>query len=145
MEQKKEQFEEEEVITFREFVEKHKDVNEKELFKLVLKCANCGHKDLLKNFKKERERARRINPFSDIEVEPNPIEPSPFPKPIRFEPRWTTTGGNNNLTTSKTTKMLMATLISPSNYEDMFHCPKCGSSLVVLCKEFIKNNVARLL
>ena len=135
----KEEFEEE-VITFREFVEKHKDVNEKELFKLVLKCANCGHKDLLKNFLKEREGRRMINPWED-KREPTPS----FPKPMRFEPRWTTRGGNNNLTTSKTTKMLMTTIISHSNYEDMFYCPKCGSSLVVLCREFIKNNVARLL
>ena len=140
---KKEEQVEEEVITFKEFAEKHKNIKEEELHKIVLVCKNCGHKDLLKNFLKERAR-RIISPWSGNIVKPTPISP------IRFKPRWT----DNSITSkqagqlgnpSKTTKMMMTTLITPSNYEDMFYCPKCGSSLVVLCKEFIKNNVARLL
>ncbi len=139
----KEEFEEEEVITFQEFAEKHKDIKEEELHRIVLVCKNCGHKDLLKNFLKERERRKGLI-LEDYDIQPTPFKPTPYPKPMRFEPRWTTRGGNNNLTSSKTTK-IMTTLISKGNYEDMFYCPKCGSSLVVLCREFIKNNVARLL
>ena len=126
---------EEEVISFKEFAEKHKDIKEEELHKIVLVCKNCGHKDLLKNFLKEREK--RISISGGLLKEPREAVPI---TPARFKPRWITRGNP-----SKTIKMMMVNLISPSNYEDMFYCPKCKSSLVVLCKEFIKNNVARLL
>lgn len=136
---------EDEVITFKEFIGKHKDIKEEELHKIVLVCKNCGHKDLLKNFLKERERRRGLI-SEDYNIQPTPFKPSPspipmFPKPNPFNPRWITKGRTSS---SKTTK-LMTTIITPSNYEDMFYCPKCKSSLVVLCREFIKNNVARLL
>ncbi len=137
-----ENFEEDEVITFKEFIGKHKDIKEEELHKIVLVCKNCGHKDLLKNFLKEMERRKIVWGGDDRNIQPTPFKPSPYPKPMRFEPRWIT---KPPITASKTTKLMMTTLIAPSNYEDMFFCPKCGSSLVVLCKEFIKNNVARLL
>ena len=139
---------EDEVITFKEFIGKHKDIKEEELYKIVLVCKNCGHKDLLRNFLKERERRTMVWGGDDENIQPAPFKPSPFPTPIPskpspFNPRWIIKGTPR--TASKTTKMLMTTIVTQHNYEDMFYCPKCGSSLVVLCREFVKNNVARLL
>ena len=146
--------EEEEVITCREFLEKHKDIKEEELQKIVLVCKNCEHKDLLKNFLKDRERA---NIFGGNDYTPKPIDPSPSPFPSKPPYRWNPTITGQTLKASKVgtatstanpikkgNKMMMV-ILENRNYEDMFYCPKCGSSLVVLCKEFLKNNVARLL
>jgi hypothetical protein len=47
--------EEPEVITLKEFAEQHPNIKEEELFKIVLVCKNCGHKDLLQKFTKKKE------------------------------------------------------------------------------------------
>ncbi len=52
----KEQEDEPEVITFEDIINRHKDMEEEEMHKIVLVCKNCGHQDLLKNFIKKEKR-----------------------------------------------------------------------------------------
>ncbi len=154
---KDEQGEEEEVITCKEFLEKHQDIKEEKLHKIVLVCKNCGHKDLLKNFLKDKGRMvrdRAIRDWGDVDddISPRPFPKPLYPKPPPYNPKWGTITCENKTkgmkvgtaTPVKKNKMMLARL-EHGNYEDMFYCPKCGSSLIVLCKEFLKNNVAELL
>lgn len=120
-----------EVITFKEFFEKNKSIPFEELCKIVLVCKNCQHKDLLKNFIREVKKGWDII---------QPQEPSPYKpyKPIKPYPPY------KPYTKWKSySKNVMSLMVGNKDYEDMFFCPKCGSSLVVLCKEFIKNNILR--
>lgn len=124
-----------EVITFKEFVERNPNMKEEDMLKIVLMCKNCNHKDLLKNFIREVKRAPMIwdgdvNPTKPYN--PNPWKPKPSPWKIPYK-RYTCKNNTNNL-------VLNGHRI---DYEDMFFCPKCGSSLVVLCAEFRKNNILR--
>ena len=137
MKKEKQEGSEEEVITFKEFVEKHKDIKEEELHKIVLKCANCGHKDLLKNFIRKKEGRWNVTKGDDTFPSPKPIEPYDDWNKKLHKPRW--------ISKQRDTKRKMMAILENGEYEDMFFCKKCGSSLVVLCKEFIKNNMARLL
>ena len=122
--------EEPEVITFKEVFERNKNIPFEELCKMVLECKNCGHKDLLKNFiKKKKPDWDIISPKPD--QVPYPYKPKPLPNPWKRY-RW-----------QKNKKKLSALWINNTEYEDLFYCPKCGSSLVVLCKDFVKNNILR--
>lgn len=139
MEENKE--EEPEIITFKDILERHKDMNDEDLFKLVLVCKNCGHQDLLKNFLKEEDNSIT---FSDRDAKP--FKPKPYSQPS-WEPmkyRWR--DKRIQPMTKSATKMMMAmATIGNKRYEDMFFCPKCGSSLVCLNPKFVKNNTARVL
>ncbi|KKM67275.1 hypothetical protein LCGC14_1472730 [marine sediment metagenome] len=133
--------EEPEVITFKEFYERNKSIKFEELQKIVLVCKNCSHKDLLGNFIKRRKNEWDVvgrNLISDQETDPKPINPydNDWKKPP-YKPRFI-----GKIRNSKKSGFSMV-LIEDKRYEDMFYCPKCGSSLVVLCNEFIKNNILR--
>lgn len=132
MEKEKQEGSEEEVITFKEFVENHKDIKEEEIHKIVLVCKNCGHKDLLKNFIRKKDGGVKIM-RGDYHQFP------PKTPPERFNQRWI------SRQTKPNGKKIMMAYLEHREYEDMFFCPKCKSSLVVLCKEFIKNNMTRVL
>ena len=134
---KKKQEEEPEVITFKEFYERNKHIEFEELSKFVLVCKNCSHKDLLGNFIKKRKKSTDWN-IADDRLIPNPNpKPNPWKQPSPFKPY--------RITKTKNSKKcgFSMVLIEDKRYEDMFYCPKCGSSLVVLCNEFIKNNILR--
>ncbi len=140
--------EEPEVITFKEILERHKDMEEEERHKIVLVCKNCGHQDLLKNFIKKKDKYERLKkpyepkPHNLDDWEPNPWNPTPLPYKIpprrRRQPYYKC---------AENDKKVMMTIIMTDNkeYEDMFFCPKCGSSLVCLNPKFVKNNIARAL
>ena len=127
-----------EVITFKEFVERNKNIPFEELCKMVLECKNCGHKDLLKNFIKERKPD-----WSDIQpaIDPSyPYKPKPY-KPKPWHPNinpWKRYRVQNK-------QKMSSLVIDHKDYEDLFFCPACKSSLVVLCEEFNKNNLLRSL
>ncbi len=136
--------EEPEVITAKEFLEQHKNMKEEEVNKFVLVCKNCNHKDLLKNFLRKKDLTRRVDVVPG-DFEPKPYKPNPWNVPYKPKIPYKDPYKRyrcNKTTNSKTAKM-MALMINNENYEDMFYCPKCGSSLVVLCKEFVKNNIVR--
>lgn len=40
-------------------------------------------------------------------------------------------------------KQINNLMINHEEYENLFYCPKCGSSLVVLDPDFVKNNLLR--
>ena len=132
--------EEPEVITFKEIVERNKNIKKEELFKLVLVCKNCSHKDLLKNFIRKKEKMMNWDGLKD-EIKPTPWKPKPTPwKP---DPYWK---GDpyKRYRCSKTTKQnLSCLMLDKEEYEDMFFCPKCKSSLVVLDPDFVKNNILK--
>ncbi len=131
--------EEPEVIIAKEFLEQHKDMKEGEVHKFVLVCKNCGHKDLLKNFLKRKSLTRGVDivpgDFVPTPYKPKPSKPNPWDRPYYPKYKWNCVKDNK--------KIMMAIIMRNEEYEDMFFCPKCGSSLVVLCKEFVKNNIAR--
>ena len=125
-----------EVITFKEFVERNKNIPFEELCKMVLECKNCGHKDLLKNFIKERKPDWSvIQPAIDpsYPYKPKPYKPKPWHPNINPWKRYRV----------QNKQKMSSLVIDHKDYEDMFFCPKCGSSLVVLCDEFTKNNLLR--
>ncbi len=136
--------EEPEVITFKEISERHKDIKEEELFKLVLVCKNCGHKDLLGNFIKKKDKWRDLikpkEPYEPKPYKPNSWKQIPYNPGIK--PRW---NGGNKITCSNNKKIMMAMRMDSIDYEDFFFCPKCRSSLIVLCPEFVKNNIIRVM
>lgn len=138
MEEKKEnknEGEEPEVITFKEIVERHKDIKIDELKKLVLICKNCGHKDLLGNFIRKKKKVDRIY-LPDDTPKPKPYNPDDWGKPDPFripKPPY-------RFSAKTTNKKIMAIMVDNEEYKDFFYCPKCGSSLIVMDKEFIKNN-----
>ena len=124
----KEQEDEPEVITFEDIINRHKDMEEEEMHKIVLVCKNCGHQDLLKNFIK-KEKREIINKTDDWTI---PDQVPTYPKPnLPKTPYY-----SQNDTTC---------LVMIRDYEKMFFCPKCGSSLVCLNPKFVKNNTARAL
>ena len=127
--------EEPEVISFKELMERHPDTKAEELFIIVLVCKNCGYKDLLQKFAKKKEDNWEEIHKPSLQPRIYPVRPSPYP--YRFKPRYIQSNSG------------MMKAISNSNmimeFEELFYCPKCGSSLVVLCKEFIKNNLAKVL
>lgn len=130
--------EEPEVITFKEIVERNKNIPEEELYKFVLVCKNCQHKDLLKNFIKKRQRDWDI---AQGEKPTLPWKPYPYPKPSPWKP---ISPYKRYRMTSKNGKSQVINLVlNGTDYEDMFFCPKCHSSLVVLCEDFVKNNILR--
>ena len=143
MEENKEQENEPEVITFEDIVNRHKDMKEKELHKIVLICKNCGHQDLLKNFRKKEEspwKKVRNDPDDDWKL-PEPHKPYPKPYP---EPDWTPK--RPYYSRGKITCLVKIQEEEDGiRYEEMFFCPKCGSSLVCLNPKFVKNNTARTL
>lgn len=133
-----------EVITFKEFSEGHKNMEEEEMHKIVLVCKNCNHKDLLKNFIKKVENKIGMFPETKPKYIPDPWKPSP-PKPHPdIKPylykKWRHPIKYRTQSNSKKINKLASI---EKEYEDMFYCPKCGSSLVVLDKDFIKNNILR--
>lgn len=134
--------EEPEVITFKEIIERHKDIKKGELYKLVLVCKNCGHKDLLKNFirKKEADWSGITDTISPKPWKPEP-KPTPWKKPIP-DPYWK---GDpyKRYECGKTKQNLTCLILDDEEYEDMFFCPKCKSSLIVLDPDFVKNNILR--
>lgn len=138
--------EEPEVITFKEIVERNKNMKEEEMMKVVLECRNCGHKDLLKNFILEKKNSRNVQPYPKPNIQPEPYPDNPWkpypniPKP--WKPYPYITKYRQNIKNLKSNK-IMNIMLGNKEYEDMFYCKKCGSSLVVLCKEFIKNNILR--
>ena len=127
----KEQEEEPEIITFKEILERHKDMKEEELHKLVLVCKNCGHQDLLKNFIKNKSEG-----FERMNISVND------PQPLRQWKRW---NPRDKMTCTKNKEITMMVIVNNTEYEDMFFCPKCDSSLVCLNPKFVKNNIARTL
>ena len=131
-----------EIVTLKELAERHKDIKKEELFKLVLKCVNCGHRDLLGNFVKKKGGGN-LRPLEPYKPKPYKPEPNPYdnwksrpPKPLRPS-KWYTQKAK-----LKNTMMLM---IDHEKYEDFFFCKKCGSSLIILDEEFVKNNITRVL
>jgi len=126
-----------EIITFKEFFENNKNISFGELCKMVLVCKNCGHKDLLGKFIQEK------NP--DWKKWGEPILPQEDPLPYKPKPRpnpWNPYPKKYPRFIYKTKRLNML-WIDSKEYEDMFYCRKCGSSLVVLCDEFVKNNMLR--
>ncbi len=150
MEEKEEKKNEGEVISAKEFLDKHKDMDEKELYKVVLVCGNCKHKDLLKNFLKMDEPDElppwTPKPYPNPDI-PNPWKPrKPYPKPYYGDPRYKRyTCDNKTSKLNKKQVMNMVTSIPSGEYEELFYCPKCGSSLIHLDSDYIKNNTTRLL
>ncbi len=152
MEDKEEKEGEPEVITAKEFLEQHKDMKEEDVYRFVLVCKNCNHKDLLKNFLKKIIKGYDVSikdpeppPWKKYKPEPSPWKPKPDrpyygdPPPLK---RYTMKSQN------KKDVMCMVNLVNslhPADYEELFFCPKCGSSLVVLCPDYIKNNMTRSL
>lgn len=133
---------EEELTSFKEVMEKHPNIPQGDLFRMVLVCKNCNHKDLLVKFikKKEMDWARKHpleKPYPDY-PKPNPWkQPKPYqPKPYY---KWI------NKTQPKDKIMMMALFLNHEEYEEFFYCPKCGSSLVALSSEFSKENIAKVL
>ena len=145
-----------EVITFKELVERNENIKKEELLKLVLVCKNCSHKDLLGNFIKKKKRGWNMIDENDKPIgdnspapDPNPWKPYKPYKPYKPHPDinpWKQPNPYNKYyTKAKTgmTKKLSNLLLGEEEYEDMFFCPKCKSSLVVLDPDFVKNNVLR--
>lgn len=144
----------EEIIDFEELRERHKNVEFEELCKLVLVCKNCGHKDLLIKFLKEKENRKNYREKDKEDRESYPWNPKPHPSP------WNPSRKDNYY--SKCNEMkdvkkniicaislgkmsIITSSIGNDKYEKYFYCPKCGSSLVVLDKEFTKNNIGRVM
>jgi len=116
-------------------INRHKDMKEEEMNKIVLICKNCGHQDLLKNFlKKKQQRWEKIRESPNDRV---PAPYHPYPKPDWGTPRKPYYGDPY--------KRNITCLVMINDYEEMFFCPKCGSSLVCLNPKFVKNNTARTL
>ncbi len=146
MEEKNETKQEPEVITFKEIVERNKNLKKEELFKLVLVCKNCSHKDLLKNFIRKKERDWNIEgdkPKPNYIPSPSPWNPSPSPdinpwkQPKPYKPYY------KRYKCGTKQKSVSCLMLDREEYEDMFFCPKCKSSLVVLDPDFVRNNILR--
>ncbi len=104
--------------TYKELRKAHKDIPSEEFNKIILVCGNCGHKDLLVNFLKERE-----NQMSGV------LSGQVVADRIR-----------------QTNKIMMVdTLDSFNHSKDLFYCPKCKSSLVLLDKDYTKQNMVKLI
>lgn len=122
----------EDIVTWKEIQERHKEVPKENLYKLVLVCKNCGHKDLLINFLKKDEL--RYNRPARVWPEDNPnIKPW---KGVPYKYR-------SNPGKGMSTKMLH--VLDFASVEEYFFCPKCKSSLVALSSEYSKNNLMKVL
>ena len=138
---KKKQEEEPEVITFKEFYERNKHIEFEELSKFVLVCKNCSHKDLLGNFIKKRKKSTDWNVVGgNFRPDPKSWKPSRDINPWK-QPPFKRYQIRNGKTTKK--QNVNSLILNDEEYEDMFYCPKCGSSLIVMDKEFTKNNILR--
>ena len=145
----------EDITSFQEIKEKHPDVSDDNLFRLVLVCKNCGHKDLLINFlqklgdDKDWDRIRTPRPYPvPSRPYPNPYNP---PKPNNpYNPKKPLNWPNKRYISYKkgnqnqTTQSIYMSVVD-SKYKEFFFCPKCGSSLVALSSEYAKNNIVRML
>lgn len=130
---------EERIIILKELMERveKKELKIEDILTLALKCVNCRHRDLLKNFlaKRGEEKSKTYPyPYQPYQPPPKPYQPTPYKK-------WYCENKKKQYTKNK----IINLMIQAEIYLDDLFCPKCKSRLIVLDKEFIKNNVLKML